>query len=79
MANKGFNVDDGSEIVMKKYSIQYETISHHEVTVEVDEDFFNDTTLPQGDVPECDGSCKPSEECLPIAIYDENGEQIWTV
>jgi|TARA_R100001530_G_scaffold134152_1_gene108506 hypothetical protein len=74
------NIDDDSEVCTKKYRIAYETTSTHEVTVELDENFFDDTTLSQVDVPECDGSASTYEqECLPIAVYNEEGDEVWTI
>ena len=64
-----------------KYRIVYETTSTHERTVELDENFFDDTTLSQVDVPECDGSTNFSqvEECKPIYITNDKGEEVWQI
>ena len=64
-----------------KYRIVYETTSTHERTVELDENFFDDTTLSQVDVPECDGSCNLQEiqECQTIYITNDKGEEVWEI
>ena len=64
-----------------KYRILYETTSTHERTVELDDDFFDDKSRWSDDIPECDGSTNFSqvEECKPIYITNDKGEEVWQI
>lgn len=64
---------------MKKFVITYETISVHDIEVELDDDFFDNKSRGDDDIPECDGSTSTYEqECLPIHAYDMEGNEVWT-
>ena len=64
-----------------KYTILYETTSTHERTVELDDDFFANKDNEWPDIPECDGSTNFSqvEECKPIYITNDKGEEVWQI
>jgi hypothetical protein len=63
-----------------KYTIVYETTSTHESTVELDDDYFEDSST-WTEVPECDGSTNFSqvEECKAIYITNDKGEEVWQI
>ena len=64
-----------------KYRVVFETTATHDIEVELDDNFFNDTTLSQVDVPECDGSCNLQEiqECQTVYITNDKGEEVWQI